>query len=35
LDGWAEAIVANDVDRIAAFAEPDWVIVGPEGPDVR
>jgi len=31
LDRWATAIVANDVDRIAAFAEPDWLLVTPEG----
>jgi len=31
LDQWAEAIVANDAGRIGSFAEPDWVIVGPEG----
>jgi len=31
LDQWAEAIVANDPARIGSFAEPDWVIVGPEG----
>ncbi|MBB3036514.1 nuclear transport factor 2 family protein [Hoyosella altamirensis] len=31
LDRWAAAIVANDADAIASFAEPDWVIVGPEG----
>jgi ketosteroid isomerase-like protein len=31
LDGWADAIVANDAERIGAFAEPDWVLVGPEG----
>jgi ketosteroid isomerase-like protein len=31
LDAWAAAIVANDAERIGAFAEPDWVIVGPEG----
>lgn len=30
LDQWAAAIVANDAGRIATFAEPDWVIVGPE-----
>ena len=31
LDQWAAAIVANDAERIGSFAEPDWVIVGPEG----
>jgi ketosteroid isomerase-like protein len=31
LTEWAAAIVANDAERIGAFAEPDWVIVGPEG----
>lgn len=31
LEEWAAAIVANDPERIARFAEPDWVIVGPEG----
>ena len=30
LDGWAEAIVANDADRIASFVEPDWELVTPE-----
>ncbi|HEY5854059.1 MAG TPA: nuclear transport factor 2 family protein [Aldersonia sp.] len=28
---WAEAIVADDAERIGAFAEPDWTLVGPEG----
>lgn len=31
LDAWAAAIVANDAEQIGSFAEPDWVIVGPEG----
>lgn len=31
LDQWADALVANDASRIGSFAEPDWVIVGPEG----
>lgn len=31
LEEWAAAIVANDPEWIARFAEPDWVIVGPEG----
>ncbi|MGH9261019.1 MAG: nuclear transport factor 2 family protein [Acidimicrobiales bacterium] len=31
LADWAAAIVANDPARIARFAEPDWVITGPEG----
>ncbi len=31
LDEWAAAIVANDAEQIGSFAEPDWVIVGPEG----
>lgn len=36
LEDWASAIVANDPVRIASFAEPDWVIVGPEGvPEAR
>ncbi|MEX5265640.1 nuclear transport factor 2 family protein [Kocuria sp. CPCC 205268] len=30
LDDWAAAIVANDADRIASFAEPDWELVTPE-----
>lgn len=30
LDDWAAVIVANDADRIAAFAEPDWELVTPE-----
>ncbi|UNX55351.1 nuclear transport factor 2 family protein [Georgenia sp. TF02-10] len=28
---WAEAIVANDADRIAAFVTDDWVIVSESG----
>jgi hypothetical protein len=36
LDGWAEAIVANDAQRIGAFTEPDWELVTPEsGPVPR
>jgi ketosteroid isomerase-like protein len=31
LDDWCEAIVANDAERIGSFAEPDWLLVGPEG----
>ena len=31
LDRWAEAIVANDAERIAAFTEPDWQLITPEG----
>src|SRR5690625_391632 len=31
LEAWAAAIVANDPQRMARFAEPDWVLVGPEG----
>jgi ketosteroid isomerase-like protein len=30
LEDWAAAIVANDAERIAAFAEPDWELVTPE-----
>jgi ketosteroid isomerase-like protein len=30
LEGWAEAIVANNADRIGAFAEPDWELITPE-----
>lgn len=30
MDAWAAAIVANDADRIAAFAEPGWELVTPE-----
>lgn len=30
LDDWGAAIVANDADLIAAFAEPDWELVTPE-----
>lgn len=30
LDAWAAAIVADDADRIAAFADPEWVLVTPE-----
>jgi ketosteroid isomerase-like protein len=29
LEGWAAAIVANDADRIAEYATPDWMITGP------
>ena len=35
LDQWAEAIVANDAERIGSFAEPDWVIVGSGGTEDR
>ena len=28
---WNEAIIANDPDAIAAFAEPDWALVGGDG----
>jgi ketosteroid isomerase-like protein len=28
---WAEAIVANDVDRIAAFVTEDWVLISESG----
>ncbi|WP_344119787.1 nuclear transport factor 2 family protein [Kocuria aegyptia] len=28
---WAEAIVANDADRIAAFVTQDWVLVADAG----
>jgi uncharacterized protein (TIGR02246 family) len=28
---WNAAVVANDPDAIAAFAEPDWVFVGENG----
>jgi len=31
LDGWAAAIVANDADRIDAYAEEDWTLVGTGG----
>jgi len=31
LDRRAAAIVANDADQIAIFAEPDWLLVTPEG----
>jgi ketosteroid isomerase-like protein len=31
LDGWADAIVTNDADRIASFVEPDWELITPEG----
>ncbi|MEE6282158.1 nuclear transport factor 2 family protein [Georgenia sunbinii] len=30
LDDWADAIVADDADRIEQFAEPDWEIIGPD-----
>jgi ketosteroid isomerase-like protein len=30
LQDWAEAIVANDAERIASFVEPDWELVTPE-----
>jgi hypothetical protein len=29
LESWAEAIVANDADRIDSFNEPDWELVTP------
>ena len=29
---WDEAIVANDAERIASFAAPDWHFVGTDGP---
>ena len=29
---WDEAIVANEAVRIAAFADPDWLFVGKDGP---
>lgn len=35
LSEWAAAIVANDAGRIGAFAEPDWVLIGPEGGPLR
>ena len=28
---WNQAVLANDPDAIAAFAEPDWVFVGENG----
>ena len=28
---WNQAVVANDPEAIAAFAEPDWVFVGENG----
>lgn len=31
LDAWADAIVGNDPERIEAFAEPDWILVGETG----
>jgi uncharacterized protein (TIGR02246 family) len=34
-DAWAEAIVANDADRIAAFMADDWVIVSDTGWSAR
>lgn len=34
LEQWAAAIVANDPERIAAFVEPDWVLVTPESGQV-
>ena len=30
-DAWAEAIVANDAERIAAFTAEDWVLVDHDG----
>jgi len=32
LTEWDEAIVSNDAGRIAAFADPEWVFVGKDGP---
>jgi ketosteroid isomerase-like protein len=34
LEQWAAAIVADDPERIAAFVEPDWVLVTPESGQV-
>jgi ketosteroid isomerase-like protein len=31
MDAWSEAIVADDPDAIASFAEPDWVLIGENG----
>jgi uncharacterized glyoxalase superfamily protein PhnB/ketosteroid isomerase-like protein len=31
LADWNRAVVANDADAIAAFAEPDWTFVGEDG----
>lgn len=31
LDAWAQAIVANDADRIGSFAAEDWALVGTGG----
>jgi ketosteroid isomerase-like protein len=31
LDDWAEAIVANDAERIGAFAAPEWQLVDTGG----
>ncbi|WP_324650163.1 nuclear transport factor 2 family protein [Georgenia sp. H159] len=35
LDAWAEAIVANDAERIDAFAEEGWTLIGTGGPTPR
>jgi ketosteroid isomerase-like protein len=32
LSEWDEAIVANDADRIADYADRDWLFVGEDGP---
>src|SRR5690625_5467543 len=31
LDDWAEAIVANDAERIGAFVSPEWQLVDTGG----
>lgn len=35
LDAWAEAIVANDAERIGAYAEDGWTLIGTGGPMPR
>jgi ketosteroid isomerase-like protein len=31
MDAWSEAVVADDPEAFASFAEPDWVLIGENG----
>jgi ketosteroid isomerase-like protein len=35
MDAWSRAIVADDPEAIGRFAEPDWMLVGANGPFPR
>jgi ketosteroid isomerase-like protein len=35
MDAWSEAIVADDPEAIGGFAEPDWMLIGENGPFPR